>query len=160
MRCRGIHGHSYRVEVCVKGEPSLDDGMVADFKRLKEIMGPIIDAFDHSLILRRGDPLVCQAEAMVIALDDLNPRYIIVPYEPTAEMMAAHFAWTWRKSVNVQSVRVHETETGYAEFLKKDFDALWYECVPFGEAVLSAAVVEGLEKGWGVDNRTIPGCCA
>jgi len=42
VRCRGLHGHSYRVEILLSGE--LDSvGMLLDFKRLKETIGKTID---------------------------------------------------------------------------------------------------------------------
>ena len=118
-RCAGLHGHSYRVEVFIEGfDDGLRDGMVVDFGDVKVAIGSFIDLFDHSLILSYLDDLYLNSP--VILMNALNPRYIIVPYDPTAEMMAAHIfseACTRLAShrARVKAVRVWETETGWAE---------------------------------------------
>ena len=115
-RCRGLHGHSYKVEVIIEAiNNELKDGMVEDFSDVKLAVGSFIDLFDHSLIIASHD---------FIGTDDfltsLNPRWILTPYDPTAEMMAAHFFVEAGSRINtervqVKSVRVWETETGWAE---------------------------------------------
>ena len=55
--CRNIHGHSYQLDVTIKGEISTEKnsstvGMVMDFSELKKIVQDfIINQFDHSLVL-------------------------------------------------------------------------------------------------------------
>ena len=57
--CREIHGHSYRLFVTIKGEPSTDpydpkQGMVMDFGLLKRIVNEqIVSRFDHAFVVRR-----------------------------------------------------------------------------------------------------------
>lgn len=140
VRCRGIHGHSYTVEIFAEGEVHPDNGMVADFGLLKKNWR-LMDMFDHSLILRSNDVVVNElVKGNILILEDFNPRYILTPYEPTAEMMAAHFFWAgqqknfgdWR----IAKVRVHETETGWAEC-----DSLLLD-VPFEATVFSRAIRE------------------
>lgn len=63
-RCSRIHGHTYRVEVVLQGEPG-DDGMIIDFYMLKKIVGRVIQELDHN---------------------NLNT----VLQNPTAEMIASH----------------------------------------------------------------------
>lgn len=118
-RCRGIHGHSYKVEVFIDGELSEEDGMVLDFTLLKKSLGDHIDMFDHSLILWEKDSLVDKSTNYNL-LTMLNPRWIVFPQHPTAEMMAAYFYFIAYERITshkmrVEAVRVHETETGYAE---------------------------------------------
>ena len=126
-RCAGVHGHSYEVEVFFKGDTDSVTGMVADFGWVKKFAGEFIDKFDHALILHDRDPLLGPMRndgligtATNALLDALNPRWVVVPYMPTAEMMASHILWYLRKQqvgpyVMCDRVRVHETETGYAE---------------------------------------------
>lgn len=45
--CGRLHGHSYKVEVCLAGEVN-ERGMVMDFHELDTIMKPIIETLDHS----------------------------------------------------------------------------------------------------------------
>ena len=55
--CRNIHGHSYKLEVTVIGQPVSDPkqndyGMVIDFSSFKRIVNnAIVDKFDHSIVL-------------------------------------------------------------------------------------------------------------
>ena len=59
--CSGIHGHSYRLQVTIKGEQCNDPydpkyGMVMDFGLLKQIVGEqIVSRLDHALVLRRSE---------------------------------------------------------------------------------------------------------
>jgi|Deesub1362B_J571_1020462.scaffolds.fasta_scaffold00037_113 6-pyruvoyltetrahydropterin/6-carboxytetrahydropterin synthase len=49
-KCSNIHGHTYKLEVCVKGELN-EMGMVIDFGDMKKIVkSEIIDVLDHKLI--------------------------------------------------------------------------------------------------------------
>jgi 6-pyruvoyltetrahydropterin/6-carboxytetrahydropterin synthase len=42
------HGHNYRLEVTVRGEPDPRTGMVIDLKRIQEVLErEIMDRFDH-----------------------------------------------------------------------------------------------------------------
>lgn len=139
-RCRGIHGHSYKVELILGGQVKLKDSMVLDFGMVKRKFGRIIDDFDHSLILSHDDPLVNVHFNMDgFNIDDLNPRFIFVPYEPTAEMMAAHFKWFWEQQMGTPSawVRVHETESGYAE-CQYEHLAIDYNQTFYSKAILKA----------------------
>ena len=90
-------------------------------KLVKEQIGPFIDDFDHSIICSDED------KELIKMLPQLNERYMIVPYNPTAEQMARHiywFCWNFQlpngQQFPIHSVRVHETETGYAECLPDD----------------------------------------
>ena len=46
-RCERLHGHNWRVRVCV-ASPTLDEsGMVIDFHELDKLMQDAIEPFDH-----------------------------------------------------------------------------------------------------------------
>ena len=45
--CRELHGHTWDVEVTVAGEQLDEVGIVYDFKRLKDDVGGVLDAYDH-----------------------------------------------------------------------------------------------------------------
>ncbi len=48
--CENLHGHNYRVRVCV-GSRELDSlGMVMDFADLKELTERVVGRFDHRVI--------------------------------------------------------------------------------------------------------------
>ena len=46
-KCKRLHGHSYRVRVCVEGEPDLKLGWVVDFAEIREACEPIRRRLDH-----------------------------------------------------------------------------------------------------------------
>ena len=45
-KCRRLHGHSYRFEVCVKG-PVDERGFVIDYADIDRAVRPIVDSLDH-----------------------------------------------------------------------------------------------------------------
>jgi len=46
-KCARLHGHSFRVEVHVRGEPDPVLGWVMDFAELKERFQPVFEQLDH-----------------------------------------------------------------------------------------------------------------
>ncbi len=46
-KCGRLHGHSFRVEVHVAGEPDPTTGWVMDFAELKAAFAPLHDQLDH-----------------------------------------------------------------------------------------------------------------
>jgi len=114
-RCQGVHGHSYVFEIFLEGQTQDQAQMLMDFKKLKDRFNSFMDAFDHSLLVWDQDqPLVDMAP-------QLNDRYMILPYNPTAEQMSRHiYLQAKALSFPVHKVIVHETKTGYAEFAGDD----------------------------------------
>ena len=124
--CREIHGHSYRLFVTIKGEPSTDEcdpkqGMVMDFGLLKQIVNEqIISRLDHSFIVRRTE----QGLALREVLSEHYDNIVMVDYQPTCENMLADFAERLLESlpddVELYSLRLHETATSFAEWFAED----------------------------------------
>jgi len=46
-KCARLHGHSFRVEIHLRGEPDPHLGWVMDFADLKTVFAPVMDALDH-----------------------------------------------------------------------------------------------------------------
>ncbi|MDR2872754.1 MAG: 6-carboxytetrahydropterin synthase QueD [Xanthomonadaceae bacterium] len=46
-KCARLHGHSFRIEIHVAGEPASDTGWIMDFADIKRAFGPIYDQLDH-----------------------------------------------------------------------------------------------------------------
>ena len=110
--CKCIHGHSYIVEVFISSESLNDDGMVIDFKKLKEIINPLIEKWDHALIVPNS-------------IKAPGDNSVFVDFNPTAENMAKYLhSWVGIKvAVRLAKqgkfkikVRVHETDTEWAEY--------------------------------------------
>lgn len=123
--CREIHGHSYRLFVTIKGEPSTDpmnpkQGMVMDFGVLKKIVHEeIISRFDHALVLRS----TADKELLKLLTAQFD-NLIEVDYQPTCENMLDDFSrriiGRLPEGVTLHSLRLHETASSYAEWFAED----------------------------------------
>lgn len=123
--CKNIHGHSYKLFVTVIGQASpatcnsAKEGMVIDFKDLKQIVGShIVDKYDHALVLKR----IPKNEALK---ENLSNHHIeLTDYQPTCENMIADFASILRKNlpsaVQLHHIKLHETATSFAEWYATD----------------------------------------
>lgn len=49
-KCRRMHGHSFKVEVKVKGEINSELGILIDFADIKAVVKPYIDLLDHDCL--------------------------------------------------------------------------------------------------------------
>lgn len=123
-KCQKIHGHSYVVEVFLQSETLNEDGMVIDFGQLKDRLSDIFGLFDHMTVLSDKDKSTGHIrQAEISAMYDLG--ILTVPWNPTAENMAKAFyekiaEILYRnedmRCAELVKVRVHETETGWAEY--------------------------------------------
>lgn len=145
VRCKkSIHGHSYVVEVFFTSK-GLDNGqMVMDFGLMKGNIKDFIDGFDHAYSMWKKE-----SDEFTSFMKDNSDRWIQMPVSPSAEAYSLMFLYVidkmvkatefnnGEKEVEVSSVRVHETTTGYAESYREDLD--WFE---FGleDIVLSQGV--------------------
>jgi 6-pyruvoyltetrahydropterin/6-carboxytetrahydropterin synthase len=121
--CKNIHGHSYKLDVTVKGEvkqdtSDSDEGMVVDFGIIKTLVKElIVDEFDHSLVLNeKMDIDKSQFEFM--------NKLILVPYQPTCELLLVDFARVIKESlpanISLHSLMLRETPTSYAEWFASE----------------------------------------
>jgi len=49
-KCRRLHGHSYKVEIHVRGEPGAHDGWICDFGDLRKAFAPLHAQLDHNYL--------------------------------------------------------------------------------------------------------------
>lgn len=122
-KCRNIHGHSYIMYVTVKGSPingtgSPKDGMVVDFKQLKDIVNEnIIDKFDHALIMHTASPLSQE-------LANAYPNVMLVDFQPSTENLLCYFSQVLKdkmpQGVELFSLKLHETASSFAEWYASD----------------------------------------
>lgn len=49
-RCENLHGHNWRVEVCVKGEKLNEAGVLVDFGVIKKHVKTIMQRLDHHFL--------------------------------------------------------------------------------------------------------------
>ena len=128
VRCRSsIHGHSYKVEILLESN-FLDNGqMVYDFGLMKQNMKALVDSFDHAIALWNGDN-----SEYVKDMKKHSNRWVELPVSPSAEqfsrviyvmvdkLLSLTSCVNGEKNVSLNSIIVHETETGYAQCFKED----------------------------------------
>jgi 6-pyruvoyltetrahydropterin/6-carboxytetrahydropterin synthase len=49
-KCRGVHGHSFKVEVSVEGDVDPKTGWVYDHARISDAMKPLMKLLDHAYL--------------------------------------------------------------------------------------------------------------
>ncbi|GAB3333823.1 6-carboxytetrahydropterin synthase QueD [Micromonospora halotolerans] len=92
-KCARLHGHSYRVEVHVRGEVGASSGWVMDFGDIKAAFRPLLDQLDHYYLNE------------VPGLEN-----------PTSEVLAQ---WIWARLVDqlpLSAIMVRETCTSGAVY--------------------------------------------
>ena len=120
-KCRGLHGHTYQIEVVVESDWLIDtgpqQGMVVDFGQLSAWWQTLEPSLDHCTLLEYSDPLV-----------SILARYAKVSQfksPPTAEHLACYIRkdlidWLGKElhgsqGLRCSSVRVSETAKSWAE---------------------------------------------
>lgn len=171
-RCkRSIHGHSYKVELLLKAS-KLDHGqMVYDFGLLKGVIKDIFDSFDHAICFWQHD----DAE-YIDACKKFSARWVSLPVSPSAEQFSRIFFYLAQQilastitqngegDVEVYSVIVHETDTGYAQSFVEDIEneqmgVLSLEQIVFSEQVQAewadSTMYEKLQQGIKFQNPSV-----
>ena len=114
-KCKNVHGHSYRLDVTVIGQPISDAthvkfGMVIDFTDLKKIVKQeIVDVFDHATVFNKNTPHVELARE----LQKRDHNVILVDYQPTSEMMIIDFADKIQKRLPLSLIHISEPTRPY-----------------------------------------------
>jgi 6-pyruvoyltetrahydropterin/6-carboxytetrahydropterin synthase len=122
--CRNIHGHSYKMDITLAGQPLHDEnspknGMVMDFGDLKRLVNEeIISLLDHALVLN------AQTDTQLIEVLKQNYEKIVtVDFQPTTENLLEFIASKIKKRlperVALTCVRLRETDTSYAEWCEE-----------------------------------------
>ncbi len=127
-RCKySIHGHSYKIEVLLESN-YLDNGqMVYDFGLTKLYIKELIDSFDHAITLWSRDK-----KEYIQDMQKHSKRWILLPISPSAEqfsrvifliverVLELTLKNNGEREVKVNSIIVHETDTGYAQGFYED----------------------------------------
>ncbi|MCL1968435.1 MAG: 6-carboxytetrahydropterin synthase [Bacteroidetes bacterium] len=131
-KCKNIHGHTYKLEVTVKGAPCIEEtspkkGMLIDFSDFKNLINnEIINFWDHALMIHRDtDPI------LLSALKNNYEKIIIVPFQPTTENMICELAAIIKKilpsDLQLFSLRLYETENSFAEWYDYENKTIYHK---------------------------------
>ena len=128
VKCRSsVHGHSYRVELLFESN-FLDNGqMVYDFGLMKQNMKALVESFDHGIAIWNGD-----SKEYITDMKKHSQRWVELPVSPSCEqfsrvifimidkLLKLTTTINGEKQVSLDSVIVHETQTGYAQCFLED----------------------------------------
>lgn len=115
--CDNLHGHSYRMTVTLDGTPDAR-GMLIDFQDVKRALAPLVDAWDHAVLVAETD------DELRRLIEPTDWKHVLLPCDTTAENLAAYVAdylcdaaadLLAERGVTAIRVRLAETETCYAE---------------------------------------------
>lgn len=97
QKCTSCHGHRYEVEITVTAKNLNADGMIVDFKKLKEVVKTVLDdKWDHGSCFNTSDPLW---EAVLKAGSE---RVHIIDENPTLEWMVEHWALDLQAALDIE----------------------------------------------------------
>jgi len=99
--CENLHGHNWKIEVCLVGEALNNAGVLMDFGEFKKILSGIIEQLDHKF------------------LNELE--YFNDSFPPSSENIAYYIANELQASINdplvkVSSVTAWESENACATY--------------------------------------------
>jgi 6-pyruvoyltetrahydropterin/6-carboxytetrahydropterin synthase len=84
-QCENLHGHNWKIEVCVAGEELNPAGVLIDFGELKKRLATIIDQLDHKF---------------------LNELEVLGNCQPSSENVARHIAHALDAILDTPGARV------------------------------------------------------
>ena len=101
-KCENLHGHNWKVEVCVAGEKLNEAGVLVDFGELKQNVSEIMTRLDHNFLNE------------LEYFNDSNP--------PSSENIAQYIATSLQTmiqnpEIRVTSVTAWESENACATYL-------------------------------------------
>lgn len=85
-KCENLHGHNWKIEICVTGEHLNKAGVLIDFGELKQHVSVIMAKLDHKFLNE---------------LDDFNDNY-----PPSSENIAHYIAKTLQTMIDSPDIKV------------------------------------------------------
>jgi 6-pyruvoyltetrahydropterin/6-carboxytetrahydropterin synthase len=113
--CKNVHGHNIVCEIALVAYDLNDNDMVIDFKKVKEIMNPLLNSLDHCCLLNEDD------------FDDIkhlaknNRKYITFNGDPTAEVLTEYIynyiSDKLPENIYAHSIRIWENDNSDIELI-------------------------------------------
>jgi 6-pyruvoyltetrahydropterin/6-carboxytetrahydropterin synthase len=100
--CEKLHGHNWKVEVYVRGEELGENGLLIDFREVKDATRSVLEELDHEF---------------------LNELETFKPLNPSSENIARHIFESLSRRLNSQKrqiskVTAWESDTASASYMK------------------------------------------
>lgn len=83
--CENLHGHNWKVEVFVSGDTLDENGLLIDFREMKDKTNALMDKLDHKF------------------LNDLEP---FITLNPSSENLSRHIYEALSRQLNTDNVRI------------------------------------------------------
>jgi 6-pyruvoyltetrahydropterin/6-carboxytetrahydropterin synthase len=101
-RCEDLHGHNWKVEVYITGTTLGDDGLLVDFRRIKEVTREALEKLDHKF------------------LNEIEPFKSL---NPSSENIARHIFQSLAAQLNDDQIKVSkvtawESDSASASFME------------------------------------------
>lgn len=101
-KCEALHGHNWKIEVCVTGDTLGEDGLLIDFALIKKETQKALSELDHKF------------------LNDLEPFKSV---NPSSENIARHIYASLCKEINNHNLRISkvtawESDTACATYME------------------------------------------
>ena len=152
VKCRSsLHGHSYKVELLFESN-FLDNGqMIYDFGLMKQNMKALVESFDHSVTFWSEDDKEYLKDMKKHSL-----RWIELPVSPSAEqfsrviyvlidkLLKLTASVNGEKDVKLNSIIVHETDSGYAQCFRDDAYSILMGKIDLEKIIFS----NGIKEEW------------
>jgi len=118
--CKNIHGHNLKLEVQISSFVLNDNDMVIDFKDIKTIVEPMLDQFDHAILVNNSDTTVKEFSTKA----GFKTRVLYdEDVDPTAEVFAEYLFLKIQNYVNkidsrlvLDWIRVWENDGSMTEY--------------------------------------------
>jgi len=94
-KCENLHGHNWKLEICVTGEKLNRAGVLVDFGEIKAHVREIMETLDHSFLNE------------LAFFDDRNP--------PSSENIAVYVAQELEKKISISDVHVSRVSAWESE---------------------------------------------
>ena len=94
-KCENLHGHNWKIEICVAGKDLNKAGVLIDFGELKKHISIIKAKLDHKFLNE---------------LDDFNDNY-----PPSSENIAHYFATTLQSMIDSPDIQVSQVTAWESE---------------------------------------------
>lgn len=131
-KCESLHGHTYLIEVVldVSKEWLRGNEVTIPFSSIDEMINPIIQSFDHSIILNKNDSLVELFEYYNSEFYDNEKtdkmKLKLLDSDSSCESLAAYLFKTIHEAVrllicSLNKVTVQETLTSIVCYDKEDY---------------------------------------
>jgi len=120
-KCNNLHGHTYKLQIEVKGGVNDKTCMLIDFNELKEIIDTdVMQMFDHALIFSASECREEAEEALYKWAKKYNKKHYVMSHgKTTCEFMAPEIKNVLYKTLGCMGfdvkVKLWETPTSFAE---------------------------------------------